>query len=146
MKTMRVKNIKGLASIELLIVLPVLLLILAAIAEFGNAFIRYNILSKAVQNGARMAVTEVYGTAKAENIASDEQIKQAVMYGSPKTVVDDTTQPILEAMTVTVTYSTGDDYVVVTGTYPYQPLVGPWLNDLLSDVTVTASAVMRVAQ
>ncbi|XAW89989.1 TadE/TadG family type IV pilus assembly protein [Vibrio sp. CDRSL-10 TSBA] len=84
MKTMRVKNIKGLASIELLIVLPVLLLILAAIAEFGNAFIRYNILSKAVQNGARMAVTEVYGTAKAENIASDEEIKQAVMYGSPQ--------------------------------------------------------------
>ncbi|WGY46145.1 TadE/TadG family type IV pilus assembly protein [Vibrio sp. ABG19] len=144
MKTTRVKNIKGLASIELLIVLPVLLLILAAIAEFGNAFIRYNILSKAVQNGARMAVTEVYGTAKAENIASDEKIKQAVMYGSPKTVVD--TQPILEAMTVTVTYSTGDDYVVVTGTYPYQPLVGPWLNDLLSDVTLTASAVMRVTQ
>lgn len=133
---------KGLAAVEFSIVLPFLLLILAAIGEFGNAFISYNILNKAVQNGTRMAVTQVYGTAKAENIASDDEIEKAVKYGNPNITVDDTTQPVLEELTVSVIHD--GNYVIVTAQYPYQPLLGALLDDVLADVILTSSSVMRV--
>ncbi|KOO11615.1 hypothetical protein AKJ18_28215, partial [Vibrio xuii] len=107
------------------------------------AFIRYNTLSKAVQNGARFAVSEVYGTAKAENIAPTSEIQNAVMYGSPSPA--DGATPVLESLTVNVSYDDVNNYVVVTAAYPYTPIVGAFLGDALSDVTLTASSVMRVA-
>ncbi|WP_417212501.1 TadE/TadG family type IV pilus assembly protein [Acinetobacter venetianus] len=145
MNISRPRSYKGVAAIEFTIVLPFLLLLLAAIAEFGNAFIKYNILNKAVQNGARIAVTEVYGTAKAEAIASDEEITNAVLYGhtnDPDTNAGES--PVLDAVIVTVEYEPGDDYVVVTGSYPYQPLLGVLLGGLLTDIKLTSSSVMRV--
>lgn len=123
--------------------LPLLLLFLVAIAEFGNAFIRYNTLSKAVQNGARFAVSEVYGTAKAENIAPTSDIQNAVKYGNPNPV--EGAAPVLESLTVNVSYDGVGKYVVVTAEYPYTPIIGAMLGDLLSDVTLSASAIMRVA-
>ncbi|UUM30078.1 TadE/TadG family type IV pilus assembly protein [Vibrio japonicus] len=142
MKSMQRKE-KGIASVEFTIVLPLLLLFLVAIGEFGNAFIRYNTLSKAVQNGARFAVSEVYGTAKADNIAPTSDIQNAVIYGNPNPA--DGAAPILESLTVNVSYDAVGKYVVVTAQYPYTPIIGAMLGDLLSDITLTASAVMRVA-
>lgn len=133
----------GIASVEFTIILPLLLLFLVAIGEFGNAFIRYNTLSKAVQNGARFAVSEVYGTAKAENIAPTSEIQNAVIYGNPNPA--DGATPVLESLTVNVSYDDVNNYVVVTAAYPYTPIVGAFLGDALSDVTLTASSVMRVA-
>lgn len=137
------KNISGVASVEFVIVLPLLLLFLAAVGEFGNAFIRYNTLSKAVQNGARFAVTEVYGTANSYQIADAQQIRNVVIYGNNLGVGE----PLFENMTVDVTYNPDDDtdkYVVVTANYPYTPLLDALLGNVMTDVTLRSSSLMRV--
>lgn len=142
MKTNK-QSMTGVAAVEFVIILPLLLLFLAAVGEFGNAFIRYNILSKAVQNGARFAVTEVYGTADSYQIADPAQIRNVVMYGNSA----GTGQAILNDVTVLVDYDPDDDtdkYVVVTAAYPYTPLMDALLGGIMSDVTLTASALMRV--
>lgn len=133
---------QGLAAVELTFLLPLLLLFLAAVGEFGNILIKYNTLSKAVQNGARIAVTEVYGTANPDAIASDSDIANAVIYGSTAPI--DGALPVLESVSVTV--SQNGDLVTVTAEYPYQTLMAPLLDNILtSSLTLTASSVMRVS-
>jgi len=144
----------GVASIEFAIVLPLLLLFLAIVGDFGNALIRYNILSKAVQNGARFAVTQVYGTAQSTSIAPKSQIENVVIYGNPT----GSGQQILDSLTVSVgtedpenvddpyNYAAvdSDKYVIVTAVYPYEPLMRALFGDFLPRINLTASAVMRV--
>ncbi|MBY7804555.1 pilus assembly protein [Vibrio fluvialis] len=142
MKYERRRKQYGLAAVEFTIVLPLLLLLLAAVAEFGNLFIRYNTLSKAVQNGARMAVVEVYGTAKADKIASDDKIEKAVKYGNPEVIPDANTKPVLDSLTVNIVHN--GNYVTVTAQYPYQPFLGVLLDNILDGTILTSSAVMRV--
>ena len=54
MKT-RLRDTRGQELIELALVLPLLLLLLAGGVEFGRAFYTYNILTKSVRNAARFA-------------------------------------------------------------------------------------------
>ena len=46
---------RGVAAIEFMIVAPLLLMMMLAIAELSNALLQYNTLSKAVRDGARYA-------------------------------------------------------------------------------------------
>ncbi len=138
----KVRKQKGFAAVEFTLLLPLILLFIAAIGEFGNIFIKYNTLSKAVQNGARIAVTDVYGTANPDDIASDTDITNAVIYGSKSPV--DGALPALEGLTVTVTQE--GNVVTVSVAYPYQSLMAPLLNNIISqNVTLTSSSVMRVS-
>ncbi len=132
----------GIAAVEFTLLLPLMLLFVAAIGEFGNILIKYNTLSKAVQNGARIAVTEVYGTADPDNIASLEDISNAVIYGSTEPI--NGTLPALQGLTVTILQE--ENVVTVTATYPYQALVAPLLNNIISqNFTLTSTSVMRVS-
>ncbi len=132
----------GIAAVEFTLLLPLMLLFIAAIGEFGNILIKYNTLSKAVQNGARIAVTDVYGTANSDAIASDSDISNAVIYGSKSPV--DGALPALEGITVTVKQE--GNVVTVTATYPYQALMAALLDNIISQkVTLTSSSVMRVS-
>ncbi|MEX3073890.1 TadE/TadG family type IV pilus assembly protein [Vibrio alginolyticus] len=132
----------GIAAVEFTLLLPLMLLFVAAIGEFGNILIKYNTLSKAVQNGARIAVTDVYGTANPDHIASDADISNAVIYGSKAPV--DGALPALQGLTVSV--SQEGNVVTVTAVYPYQALVAPLLNNIISqNITLTSSSVMRVS-
>lgn len=65
----------GLAAIEMMVILPILLLLLCAIFEVGRIFMHYTMLNKALQNGARYAVIDVYGTDRASLIADSNEIK-----------------------------------------------------------------------
>jgi Flp pilus assembly protein TadG len=51
---------KGIQLAEMAIAAPILLLIMAAIAEFGNYFHHYNTLSKATRAGARYLSSKPY--------------------------------------------------------------------------------------
>ncbi len=132
----------GIAAVEFTLLLPLMLLFVAAIGEFGNILIKYNTLSKAVQNGARIAVTDVYGTANPEAIASVADISNAVIYGSKNPV--DGALPALEGITVSVLQE--GNVVTVSAAYPYQALVAPLLDNIISqNFTLTSSSVMRVS-
>ena len=132
----------GLAAVEFTLLLPLMLLFIAAIGEFGNVLIKYNTLSKAVQNGARLAVVEVYGTGNTTDIASDMAISDAVIFGSSDPGED--AQPALKGLTVSVTQE--GNVVTVSASYPYQALMAPLLDNIISqNFVLTSSSVMRVS-
>ncbi|MBV9924952.1 MAG: pilus assembly protein [Acidobacteria bacterium] len=67
---------RGTQLVELAIVLPVVLMLLGAAAEFGRFFYTYQTLSKATRAGARYLMTEsAAGT-------SDDKAKSLVVYGT----------------------------------------------------------------
>lgn len=146
----KVHKQRGIAAVEFTLLLPLMLLFIAAIGEFGNILIKYNTLSKAVQNGARIAVTDVYGTANPDDIALDTDITNAVIYGSTKPVVG--SLPVLEGLKVEVTQEMDEDgnpadpFVTISVAYPYQPLMAPLLDNIISqNFVLTSSSVMRVS-
>ncbi len=54
---------RGIAIVEMVIALPVILLLMLMVAEFGRVFYQYSTLNKAVRDGARyVAGTAVFGS------------------------------------------------------------------------------------
>ncbi len=138
---------KGIAAVEFLIVLPVLLFVFTAIIEFGTAFVRYNTLSKSVQNAARYSVVDVYGSVNSNAIADINSIKNMVVYGRKSSVNKEgiSYSPILSTLTTNdVTVIVSGNYVVVTANYNYSPIFKyiP-LKDFL-DLNLNASSMMRI--
>lgn len=67
---------RGIQLVELAIVLPILMILFAATAEFGRFFYEYTTLSKAARGGARYLVTTSVCP------ISDAQAKNLVVYGN----------------------------------------------------------------
>ncbi|EKO3932096.1 TadE/TadG family type IV pilus assembly protein [Vibrio fluvialis] len=151
MNSLSIRKSSGIAAVEFLITLPLLLLIFSGIVEFGNAFLRYNTLSKAVQNGVRISVVDVYGSSNSAEVSDDTLIKNVVVYGNK----EGTGTKVLSTLSVddvTVTRETATDssgnsyiqYVTVTAVYSYVPLLN-YLTDVLTGMKLRSSAIMRVA-
>jgi Flp pilus assembly protein TadG len=92
--------------VELALVLPVLLLILFGIIQFGTAFNNYVALTDAVRAGARTAA--VSGSATDPTGAVVTRVDSAASNLDPNSL----------NVTVTSDWVTGDD-VTVKATYPY---------------------------
>lgn len=132
----------GIAAVESLIVLPIIFLIFAAIIEFGTAFVRFNILNKAVQNAVRYSVIDVYGTLDPDTIANKASIKNLVIYGQKQIPSGDNINRILDSITIeNVEVNIDGGYVVVTATYTYKPLLK--LLSINAGLTFSSSSVMR---
>lgn len=87
---------RGVQLAELAIVLPILLILFAATAEFGRYFYEYTTLSKAARVGTRYLVT-----AKIDNFERG-RAKNLVVFGN----VDGTGDPLIENLEV--------DHVIIT--------------------------------
>src|SRR5690606_4743333 len=115
MNSLSIRKSSGIAAVEFLITLPLLLLIFSGIVEFGNAFLRYNTLSKAVQNGVRISVVDVYGSSNSAEVSDDTLIKNVVVYGNK----EGTGTKVLSTLSVddvtvtreTATDSSGNSYI-----------------------------------
>lgn len=68
---------RGTQLVELAIVLPVLVLMLGAAAEFGRFFYTYQTLAKATRTGARYLTTE------SANGANDPKAENLIVFGDP---------------------------------------------------------------
>lgn len=130
---------QGIAAIEFLWSLPVLLLIMAGIFDFGQAFIDYTVLNKAVHGGARYAVRGVSNTA--DSIADESEIKNMVVYGN----TSGTGSAKLDTLTpASVTVAESGNYVTVTGVYQYIPFFSPLPFTTISlNIPLTTSMAMR---
>ncbi|MEO9493650.1 TadE/TadG family type IV pilus assembly protein [Vibrio gigantis] len=133
---------QGFAAVEMVIATPVLLFFLVLVLELGNILVHYNVISKSVQNGARYAVSEVYGTIGG-TIAPTSEIQNVVVYGQ-----NSAGTAVLSSLTtsdVTVTPPSGDSYVRVSVTYDYVPLFLsiPFSNESFA-VPLSVTSVMRV--
>ena len=102
---------------ELAVVLPVLLVLFGATAEFGRFFYTYNTLAKSTRAGARYLT--------ASNKATDDDAKSLVVYGT----TDDGATPVLSGLSagnVQITREGPTGYpetvkVEITG-YKYEPI------------------------
>ncbi|MBD0787528.1 pilus assembly protein [Vibrio sp. Y2-5] len=136
----------GIAAVEFLVTLPVLLFIFTVVIEFGNAFIRYSTLNKSVQNAARYAVVDIYGTATSGSIANDTDIKNMVMYGKKSFDQGEIPTPILDSLKwENISVTPVGNYVVISANYDYQSILNLLPIDALDKLTIRSSAVMRVA-
>src|SRR5207237_7254468 len=113
---------RGSQLVELAIVLPVLLVLFAAIGEFGNFFYTYSTLNKATRGGARYLVSRTFSATE------QDKAKSLVIYGDANAGCTGT--PVLPGLSCANVSVAGDggalgypDHVTVQITgYTYQPL------------------------
>ncbi|MGD8339928.1 MAG: TadE/TadG family type IV pilus assembly protein [Gammaproteobacteria bacterium] len=118
-------NERGLAMVEFMIVLPVVLFIMLGVTEIGRVLLRYNTLTKALQDGARHA--SVYGLAGSSQVvnidaALNAEIRNLVVYGNTAGAGT----PALDGLTpgqVTVTVPQAG-WIQINASYPYVPVMG----------------------
>jgi len=78
----RLGDDRGSELIELAIVLPLLLIMAAAIVDFGFMFQRYEVLTNAAREGARLGSLPGYSVADVQNRVTD-YLNVAGMSGAP---------------------------------------------------------------
>jgi Flp pilus assembly protein TadG len=121
------RSSRGFASVEFVIVTPVLVFLIFAIAEIGRAFIQYATLANAVRNSVRFVAGEaISGSTGVIDVDGTlrNQGQNLVAYGRLTAGT-----PLLPGLTpgqVTVS-APGAGNVTVSAVYPYTPIVGPTL-------------------
>ncbi|HLL77591.1 MAG TPA: TadE family protein [Pyrinomonadaceae bacterium] len=131
---------RGTQLVELAIVIPVAVLLLASVAEFGRFFYTYTTLSKATRAGARYLVSQPPGT---KDAAGQNLVVYGSTAGGTKPVVDK-----LGATQVKVVYSAAEKTTTVRiENYKYEPIfdLGRLTNNpkLSLAVNVGASTTMH---
>jgi Flp pilus assembly protein TadG len=119
-----------------------LLLVVLGIAEFGFIFQRYEVVTNAAREGARMAVLPGYTSADviARVRVYTTEGRAPTTLTNPNIVVTNVTIPVggglpaINARRVTVTY---------THTYLFLPNIGAWFGATYTTVPLTAVAEMR---
>jgi hypothetical protein len=120
----RPRSNRGLAAVELAVVLPVFLILLLASAELGRALYHYNTLHKAVRDGARYLAEHALNSVPVIEItaATTTGTRNLVLYGNPA----GGSTPLLPRLTPgDIAIEVVDAaHVRVTATYAYAPLFG----------------------
>jgi len=130
---------RGAELIEFAIVTPLLLLLLFGIADFGLMFQRYEVLTNAAREGARVAALPGYASADVSNRVTQYLTGSAV---TPVTTTYLTPAPVnvggacitLRGATVTYTYS----FIALGGIIKLLPGGSGFVTK-----TLTATALMR---
>jgi hypothetical protein len=139
----RWRSESGAQLVEFALVLPMLLLVALGIGEFGILFQRYEVLTNAAREGARIAVLPGYDN----NAVITQRVRSYVTAGRVPTTVDNPTVlveniaiavggglPALNARRVTVTY---------THTYMFLPGIGSWFGASYTTIPLRAVSEMR---
>ena len=144
---------QGVAMIEFAIALPLLLLLLLGVAEFGRMLFHYNTLLQASRDAARYAAGQAWnGTLGKVELSADllAATKNVAVYGVPSATAGfSAAVPSLNTSHVTVQAAVADDrYIEVHIAYPFQPVIELlptfYGENLPLSVTLNASVVMRV--
>ena len=128
--------------VEFALVLPMLLLVVLGIAEFGFIFQRYEVVTNAAREGARIAVLPGYTDA--------DVIARVRSYVTQGRVPATTTNPTVVITNVTIPVTGGlpsisAKRVVVTYTHSYTflPNIAGWFGASFTTVPLQAVAEMR---
>ena len=123
---------RGAAAVEFAILLPVLMLILFGIIEFGMIMYSREVITNASREGARSGI--VQATAK----PTEAQIQAVVTNYLNGTGID----PNVTTISVVGEGLTAPNTLTVTVTYPYNFFV-PVILGLGNSITLTGQTVMR---
>ena len=143
----RLKSERGAELIEMALVLPLLLLVIVGIVDFGFLFSRYEVLTNAAREGARIAVLQGYGTAD----VNSRVCQYLTTGGVPTTGCPAApTNPAITVSDVTIDVPVGSDIdakqVTIVYTHNFMfigPIMGLMGGAWTNAKTVTIIAVMR---
>jgi Flp pilus assembly protein TadG len=146
---------RGTQLVELALVLPILMALFAATAEFGRYFYNYSTLAKATRAGARYLSTVPVKTVSAGtgvNVNEDAKAKRLIVYGDPNAA--DSSKPVVPGLSLSnveiqrsgPTPTVPDTVTVRIVNYNYKPLLnlGNFANALKwTAVPLKPSTTMR---
>lgn len=143
---MRRRRQKGLAAVELVIGLPILLLLLVGVVEVARAFVEMNTLTKSIRVGARYASTLSQMSGCGPVMAAQDNVKHIVVYGTLKTGA----ASLIDSLSTTdVTVNCENNlFVTVSATYTFQPIFADKIpySDVSLALPMNAATVMRLDQ
>ena len=141
------KKQQGLAVVEFAIVVPVMLFLMMATAEFGRVFYHYNTLTKAVQTGARYASKPLLKTSDLTNIdaAFKQRIQNFVVYGNESGAGTAVLDGLAASNTnVAISTDVANKTITVEAQYNYNFVVLddlPFIGYILPTLTLKSSVV-----
>lgn len=139
---------RGLAVVETTVVLPLLLLLLLAIGEFGRMLYQYNTLTRAVRAGSQieMESDNIFDVvAKQER---EQRIKNLILYGTTaNTGIKQLSG--LEENDISIVYfespsGSGDYYYAIEVLYNWTPIFGDNFNTFFGN-TLSLSFPLRTS-
>jgi len=148
---------RGTAAVEFMIAVPLLLMLLIGVSEFGRMLFQYNTLTKSTRDAARyLSANARVGSTSAVVLDGTDisETQNLVVYGNTAGSGQELL-PNLVPGNVSVscfgggTNCPGVDHVVVTAQYSYQPILGDLLPtfglsaDIPVNIVLTTSSVMR---
>jgi len=130
---------RGSQLIEFALVFPMLLLVMLGIIDFGLLFQRYEVLTNAAREGARVAVLPGYGAADVQNRVA-QYLTAGGLTGTVTVPTPVTTTSNIGGSCMTLT--------TVTANYPHTflflgPIVGLMGGSGFVNKTLSATATMR---
>jgi hypothetical protein len=132
--------------VEFTIVLPVLLLLLFGVTEMGRAIVRYNTLTKAVQDGARYAAAWApLGTTGGVQVDAQlrTEVRNVVIYGNTVGAGPPVLAGLLPEQIDVV--EEGADQIRVDVSYPYQPIFGSALPNFRLGSSISTTFLMQAS-
>ena len=141
---------RGVATLEFVITLPLLMLLILATAEIGRALFQYNTLTKALRDSARYVSGARPGSTGVFNLTPEirANAQRLVVYGNA-VGAGPTLLPDLALSDITVANS-GAGYVTVSAVYNFTPMLGAQLetfgvvDPIQLAFPMRAAVVMRV--
>lgn len=142
---------RGLAMVEFVITVPLVLFVLIATAEIGRALYQYTALTKAVRDGARWLADQGDGTTGVPVLDATDlnRARNVTVFGNTAGAG----QPLLPGFSTgnitSIGRVAGTDYVQVTAAYNFQALfvpipgLGLGTSDVAAITTLTATATQR---
>ena len=137
---------RGIAIVETVIALPVLLLILLVVAEFTNAFIQHNTLTKLVRDGARFVAEDAY--VGVSNILDQNRFddgRSIVVYGN----TSGAGTPLMQGLALNQVAASmvAPQIIEVSANYPYTGILGTILPGLTGggDTSLSFNLVATVS-
>ena len=132
------KSERGVATVEAAVILLAFLMFLFGVLEAGRFINTYQVLTNAAREGARLAVTPLYGT---NTLPTTSEVQDRVNQFLSSGNISGATTTVNPAVSV-VTGSVTTTYTQVTVQVPYQVItVSSFFNAL--NVTLTGEALMR---
>jgi hypothetical protein len=128
----------GAQLVEFALVLPLLLLVVLGIAEFGFIFQRYEVVTNAAREGARIAVLPGYGIPDVEN-----RVRNYLTAGGVPVVAGNPAIAVTVGAPVPLGGTTRRVTVTYTHTYMFLRGIGAWFGVNYVTLPLTAVAEMR---
>ena len=141
---------KGVAMVEFAIAVPLLLLLLLGIAEFGRLLYHYNNLLQANRDAVRYLAGQAWNSTLGRveiDAALAARTRNVAVYGVPVALSGQAVVPGLNTGHVQVA-TLGTEHVRVSIRYMFQPVIGGALPALFGDaiplnIELVATGVMR---